>query len=140
MEEHQIIEHEHPVHEKPSVKKQIFLSLGMLTFLLLTTAIIILYGTGYRIGFQEDRPHISKTGILQLSSNPTGAQVYINNHLTSATNNDLTLTPGKYTVKISKDGYNDWQKDIEIVKECIKENLSDNDLEIEGELEVTVIT
>jgi hypothetical protein len=113
--------HDHEVHHRPrrSMRRQVGLSLIVLFFLLLVTAMIVLYGKGYRIGLQEDRPQLSKTGILQLKSRPPGAQVYINDNPTTVTDNDINLTPGKYKVKIAKDGYNDWQKDIEIKKEVV---------------------
>lgn len=113
-------EHEHPhIHHKRSMKRQVLISLLVLGLLVLGTTGMILYGKGYRIGFQGDRPQLSKTGILQIKSKPTGAQVYINGNLTGATDNDITLTPGKYTVRVSKDGYNDWQKDIQIEREIV---------------------
>src|SRR5579864_8442395 len=87
-----------PVHE-PShpVRKQLFVSLSILLLLIAVTVLIILYGKGYRIFVQHGEPTISKTGILNLSSDPVGAQVYIDGHLTTATNNSLNLTPGKYS-------------------------------------------
>lgn len=101
------------------VKKQVFISLSVLILIFIVTVLVILYGKGYRLFVQHGQPEVTKTGILNLSSDPTGAQVYINGHLTTATNNSLNLTPGKYTVKIAKDGYLDWQKDFEIKKEVV---------------------
>ncbi|HSA84122.1 MAG TPA: PEGA domain-containing protein [Patescibacteria group bacterium] len=112
-------DHEPHNHERHSPKKQALISVAVLCFLVLLTIIAILYGRGYRIGFQEDRPQIAKTGILQLTSKPNGAQVYLDDHLTTATDEAINLTPGKYTVKIAKEGYNDWQKDIDITQEVV---------------------
>lgn len=109
---------EKEVEQQPtSHKKQILISIGVMTLLVIITTLVILYGKGYRLGFQTGEPKVAKTGILQLTSLPTGAQVYIDDHPTTATNNNVNLTPGKYKVKIAKDGYNDWQKDIEIKEE-----------------------
>jgi len=110
---------EQPIHNKFSLKKQLFLPLLVLLLLIIVTVLVILYGKGYRLGFQKGEPKISKTGILNLTSLPTGAQVAIDGHLTTATNNTINLTPGRYTVSIKKDGYNDWQKDIEIKREVV---------------------
>lgn len=106
-------------HKQKSVTKQIAISLTILFFLVAVTVLVILYGTGYRIFIQHGEPTVTKTGILNLSSYPTGAQVYIDGHLTTATNNTLNLTPGDYTVQIIKDGYLDWQKDFEIKREVV---------------------
>lgn len=108
-----------PPHPRASIRRQLFLSLTVLFFLVIATALIVLYGKGYRFGFQEGEPKISKTGILQASSTPNGAQVYIDDRLVSGTDNAITLTPGKYTVRITKDGYNEWQKDIQIEREIV---------------------
>src|SRR5664279_3978406 len=112
------MEQEH-AHQQSSVKKQVFISALVFIVLVLATTALVLYGKGYRIGLQKGQPQLAKTGMLNNTSNPTGAQVYIDNHLTTATNSTINLTPGKYTVKITKDGYNDWQKDIEIQKEVV---------------------
>jgi hypothetical protein len=119
--EHPVDEHDHPhIHHKRSMKRQILLSLLVLSLLITGTTGVILYGKGYRIGFHDNQgPQLSKTGILQIKSKPTGAQVHIDGQLRGATDDDITLTPGKYTVRVSKDGYNDWQKDIQIEREIV---------------------
>ncbi len=117
---HQEIHGHPPMHQqKRSVRKQVFISLVVLCLLILTTTMVVLYGRGYRLGFQKSGPQLSKTGILQVKSLPTGAQIYIDGHLQTATDNDINLTPGKYTVRITKDGYDDWQKDMQIEKEIV---------------------
>lgn len=106
----------HPQH---SPRRQVIVSLIILVSLISITTLVILYGKGYRLFVQGGEPKVSKTGILNLTSNPTGAQVYVNDHATTVTNGSINLTPGKYTIKIAKDGYNDWQKDFEIKREVV---------------------
>lgn len=106
------------VHRQ-SGKKQLLVSIIVLLFLVAITGGIVLLGNGYRIGLQQGAPLLTKTGLLNLNSTPNGAKVYVDGHLTTATNNTINLTPGKYTIKITKDGYNDWQKDIQIQKEVV---------------------
>src|SRR5207248_3293279 len=43
----------------------------------------------------------------------------INGHLTTATNNTINLSPGKYKVEILKDGYFPWVKTISVQKEVV---------------------
>ncbi len=109
---------DHPQH---STKRQVIVSGLVLLFLISATAAVILYGKGYRLFVQEGEPKVSKTGILNLASNPTGAQVFVNDrpNPTTATNGSLNLNPGKYKIKIAKDGYHDWQKDFEIQREVV---------------------
>ena len=78
-----------------------------------------MYGKGYRLFIQHGTPTVSNTGILNLSSDPTAAQVFIDGHLTTATNNSLNLLPGKYAVTIVKEGYLPWKKDFIIKREVV---------------------
>lgn len=101
------------------MRKQLLLSLGILLFLGLATVMVILYGKGYRFGFGNGRPDIIGTGLLVATSNPDGAEVLVNDHLTTATNNTINLFPGTYDVKIQKDGYFSWEKKITVQKEVV---------------------
>lgn len=109
---------DHPQH---STKRQLIASALIMLLLVTATAGVILYGKGYRLFVQEGEPKLTKTGILNLASNPTGAAVFINDrpNPTTSTNDKLNLTPGKYKVKIAKEGFHDWQKDIEIQREVV---------------------
>lgn len=102
--------------QRTSIRKQIFVSLGILTFLAIGTTMAVLYGRGYRFVFGPGEPKVSKTGILNVTSIPKGAQVFIDDgkNPTTTTDNSLNLAPKMYKVKVSKDGYNDWQKDVDI--------------------------
>lgn len=90
-----------------------------IAFLVTGTIIVILYGRGYNFVFNNGGVEIVGTGILDATSDPTGAGVYVNSHLTSATNNTINLAPGEYDVKISKSGYSTWEKRIKIEKEVV---------------------
>lgn len=78
-------------------------------------AVAILLARGYQIDITNRT--LSQTGILVTTSDPDGAEVYINDVLTTATNNTLNLAPGTYNVSIRKDGFSRWEKTIPIVKE-----------------------
>lgn len=88
-------------------------------FLVLGTLAIIFYGKGYIFNFEKGKIEISVNGLLAATSSPDGAGIYINDHLTSATNNSISLSPGEYDVKIAKDGYFPWKKKIKIEKEVV---------------------
>lgn len=100
-------------------RKQLFISIGILLFLVLGTAIVILYGKGYRFSLGEGRAEFAGTGLLVTTSVPNGASVYINGHLTTATDNTINLAPGVYTIKIAKDGYFPWEKQIDVQAEVV---------------------
>jgi hypothetical protein len=112
-------EQESRIPQRTSGRKQLLVSLGILAFLAVGTTLAVLYGRGYRFVFREGEPKVSKTGILHVTSSPEGAQVYIDGHSTTATDSSVNLAPKKYTIRVSKDGYNDWQKDVDIEAEVV---------------------
>lgn len=91
----------------------------ILLFLITATSLVILYGKGYRIAFKQDIPQLSKTGVLVANSTPNAAQVFIDNHLTTATDNTINLPPGTYDIKIQKEGYFPWEKQLKIEAEVV---------------------
>lgn len=101
------------------MKKQLLIILGIFGFLFAGTILVIMYGRGYRLSFNNNKPDVSGTGLLVATSNPNGASVYIDGHLTTATDNTINLPPGKYDVKISKEGYFSWQKQIKVQEEVV---------------------
>ncbi len=101
------------------MKKNFLIPALILIFLIAGTAIVVLFGRGYRIAFNQDLPQLSKTGLLVANSVPNGAQVYVDDHLTTATDNTISLPPGTYTIKIQKDGYFAWQKKLKVEEEVV---------------------
>jgi Tol biopolymer transport system component len=101
------------------VKRRLILSIFVLLILGLGTSLIILYGKGYRFTRGDEGIEISGTGLLVAKSKPDGAGVFINNHLTAATDSTINLTPAEYSIKIVKQGYFPWEKKIKIQKEVV---------------------
>ncbi len=106
--------------------KRVLIS-GIIIGLFITIGAIatILYATGYRFDFRGNGTGAIKfvegTGLLVATSKPDGARVSINGHLTTATNNTISLAPGSYEVGIDKDGYLSWHKTIIIKKSLVSE-------------------
>jgi hypothetical protein len=72
------------------------------------------------------RPDVSNltlkpNGLLAATSTPTGAQVFVDGKLTSATDTTVSLSPGTYEVEIKKDGFIPWKKILKIEKELVTE-------------------
>ncbi|HSX40603.1 MAG TPA: PEGA domain-containing protein, partial [Candidatus Saccharimonadales bacterium] len=99
--------------------KHSLIALGVFVLLLIVSASVILYAKGYRFGFDAGRIGFSGTGLLVATSTPNGAQVFVNDHLTTATDNTINLAPGEYNVRIFKEGYFPWQKKVKIQKEAV---------------------
>lgn len=103
------------------MKRQLLIMLGVLVFLLLGTTIAILYGRGYRFGYENGKPDLKKTGILSAKSTPDSAQILVNDDLKGATSENINLTPGQYSIRIQKDGYLPWTKNVVIEEEVVSE-------------------
>ncbi|HYK08265.1 MAG TPA: PEGA domain-containing protein [Candidatus Eisenbacteria bacterium] len=101
------------------MRRQLLISFFILLFLGVGTLIAIFYGKGYRLDFTPGKGILKGTGLLVTTSVPDGAQVFINDHLTTATNNTINLPPGQYKVRIFKDGYFPWEKTIDVEKEVV---------------------
>lgn len=85
---------------------------------------ILLYSFGYN---WTKNFSLLKTGGVYVYSSETGAQLYVNDKLddsTSVFQHGLLvkdLRPNTYAIKVVKDGYIDWKKNIEVVEERVAE-------------------
>ena len=59
---------------------------------------------------------VERQGMLQISSNPTGANVVIDNESSwlQRTNTSKVLAAGEHTITLTKEGYDSWSKTINI--------------------------
>lgn len=62
---------------------------------------------------------VANTGLLNVNSFPTGAQVFIDDRLVTATDDTIYIDPGEYQVKIVKEGYSIWQKKLLVQEELV---------------------
>jgi hypothetical protein len=63
---------------------------------------------------EETKPQTVNTGKLSVSSDPTGAKVYVNNEYKGITPITISLNEGKYTIRLSKENYDDSVRNITI--------------------------
>jgi hypothetical protein len=83
----------------------------------LITIVAVKIAKGYSFNPTEKR--FEPRGILVATSNPDGAQVFVNDKLETATNNTISLPPGNYKVEIKKDGFSPWVKELKIDRELV---------------------
>lgn len=94
-------------------KYRVHISLLVTILILFVGLGIIFWARGFKPNFKNKT--IERTGLIVATSIPTGAQVYLNDRLTSATDTNIGyLDPGNYKIRIQKDGYSVWEKSIEI--------------------------
>ena len=74
-------------------------------------------------GFKPDlKKGFERTGLLVITSTPTGASVFLDGRLTAATDTNIAyLDPKPYKVRIEKEGYSAWEKDVDIVADLATE-------------------
>jgi len=90
----------------------------ILLFLILSfcvaTPLILFYTAGYRYDFSKGE--VKQTGVLSVDASPEDMNVFLNN---VKIKNKMPIylpnrAPGTYKIKLAKDGYKDWEKDITI--------------------------
>lgn len=109
-------------------RKRLFLYLTYAATVFLFTAIstlIVLSATGYEVKFGEKEITIEETGMVIISSKPSGTNIYVN----GAKNSQKTslifsvkldkIHEGKYTLRLEKEGFYTWEKEIEVFPEMV---------------------
>ena len=102
------------------MSKRFIITVVTLLVIGLAAGVAILLAKGYTFSPKEKR--IVGTGIITVSSQPDAASVYIDGHLTTATNATISsLTPKNYSIKIIKEGFIPWEKQIGVREGLVTE-------------------
>lgn len=95
------------------MSKRFLITLITILVIGIAAGVAIFFAKGYTFSPQEKK--ILGTGIINISSEPDAASVYIDGHLTTATNATISsLKPKTYSVKVVKEGFISWEKQIEV--------------------------
>jgi len=109
----------------PKINLKSHSKLLVLITLLGTTSLLYLFLAGWRPSFifeqgQNPKVSVTQTGMISAKSVPEGATVYLDGKLITATNNTLSgIEPGKRNLRIVKNGYVEWNKEIEVFPELV---------------------
>lgn len=102
------------------MNKRLLYSVLTILVVLLIAGVAIFFVKGY--SFSSKNGMVVGTGILSVTSVPDGASVYIDGHLTTATNTTLTsLQPKKYKLRIVKEAFIPWEKEVEVIEGLVTE-------------------
>lgn len=86
----------------------------------ISAGIAIFLAKGYRLSPEDIR--IVGTGIINISSEPDAASVFIDGHLTTSTNATIpSLTPKTYSVRVVKEGFIPWEKEVNVKEGLVTE-------------------
>ncbi len=87
---------------------------------LLIVGVIGVVASYYARGYRFDQTlKLNPSGLFVANSDPTGAQVFIDGELKTATNATINLSPGTYDVTIRKEGFLQWTKRLTVEKEIV---------------------
>ena len=105
------------MHHNPPKEKQIAhlaaVYTAMIAMIIVIVSFIVLFIMGYR--FDTDKGEIEQYGLLQFSSNPSGATVKVDgNTVSSSTPNKKSIKAGTHEVVMWRDGYESWSKTVSI--------------------------
>jgi hypothetical protein len=105
------------MYKRPSKRQQAIRRAVIYTIMTMTvigvTALLMLFMIGYR--FNKDQGTFQQGGLVQFISQPTGASVTVGQaRLANKTRSKITLNPGDYLVKMERDGYVPWQKNVTV--------------------------
>jgi len=72
--------------------------------------------------FDTKTKQVVQTGVLIVNSVPSGAQIFIDDHPQNVTNTSISFLPTKdYKIKLTKEGYTTWEKQLTIDKQLTTE-------------------
>ena len=92
---------------------------------IIVTPIVLFYSEGYRFDFETKK--IIETGGFYIKTNPEEVVISINDKVKRITSNFSRnflvqdLIPKTYNIKISKEGYLSWEKNLEITEKKVSE-------------------
>lgn len=95
------------------MSKRFIITIATLIIIAIAAAIAIFLAKGYRVSPTEKR--IIGTGIITVTSEPDAASVFVDGHLTTATNATISSLPTKtYSIKVVKEGFIPWERSVEV--------------------------
>lgn len=102
------------------ISKRFLITILTILFIGIVAVFAIYFSKGYTFSTSEKK--LSGTGIISVTSTPDGASVYVDGHLTTATNATLSqLSPKTYEIKLVKEGFITWEKTIEVKEGLVSE-------------------
>ncbi len=99
--------------------------LGSRVVYTLLSIIIVAMGSYFAIQYARGSWRVTKngfvanTGLLNANSFPPGASVFIDDRLITATDDTIYIEPETYHIRIVKDGYSPWSKQLQIQSELV---------------------
>lgn len=105
------------MYRAPSKKRQLLIRTGvyslMTVLVVLLVTFLVFIMLGYR--FNKDTSSIQQGGLVQFASRPIDAKVSVGKaQLSDLTPSKITINPGNYDVVMSRSGYHNWSKNVDV--------------------------
>lgn len=95
------------------MSRKFLITISSIIIIAIAAGSAIFFAKGYTISPTEKR--IVGTGIVTITSEPDAASVFVDGHLTTATNATIaSLSPKNYTIRIIKEGFIPWERSVEV--------------------------
>lgn len=102
------------------MSKRFVITIITLLTIVVAAGIAIFLAKGYSFSTKEKR--IVGTGIINVVSEPDAASVFVDGHLTTSTNATISsLSPKNYSVKVVKEGFIPWEKEVKVSEGLVTE-------------------
>lgn len=98
-------------------RKRLLINIAIFIVIALGSAIAIKIAKGYRPNLND--LSLKGSGLLAVSSYPKQATVLIDDRLSTTTDDTLYLKPDIYQIKIIKEGFHSWSKEVNIKEELV---------------------
>ena len=93
---------------------------AVVAFFIIATPFVLLYATGFSFDFSAKK--FVKTGGFYFKSNPSKAEIFINDKLRGKTSKYIRrMIPKEYEIKIQKEGCWSWEKKLNIESHLVTE-------------------
>ena len=101
-----------PTKKQFIIRRVILSIIATLSVIIIATA-AVLFMLGYRLDSGNGR--LEQGALLQLDSKPNGADIYVDGRaIGSRTAAKHTVVAGVHTVKMTKNGYQDWSRTLDL--------------------------
>ncbi len=101
----------------PVTKLRVLIFLSTILVVGVFGTFVSFYARGYRFNLKTQK--FLPNGILVIKSEPDGASVFVNGELKTATNANISISPGTYDIEVKKEGFFPWSKRLTIEKEIV---------------------
>lgn len=95
------------------MSRKFLITITTLLVIALAGGLAIFFAKGYT--FSPSQKRIVGSGIVTVTSEPDAASVFVDGHLTTATNATIaSLSPKSYSIKVVKEGFIPWERSVEV--------------------------